>query len=464
MAMAKSGVAGIAIPSKPFDHLQSTGKRMSHAHIVHSPADLDALFKVHEALRMAGVPDWYDPEGGTGPDAQEKLKDAFCLVVLVSKDSMRSDTVKREIKAAKRAGLPILPFRVDGTRFTTWFKTEIVPLLRHNIDEQGGLPKFAELVRQRYKRRCPVISVMNLKGGVGKTTVTAQVSGSWQNRTGGRVLLIDFDPQYNLTQTFISMDQADRRSGIDCSVISLFEKSTLHYGNAPSPAEDWSILSVEPFNPAKPEKIAMPILTEEDQNGRLDLITGQFEISKYAFAQDAFALEKVKSNFLRTIDELRGAYDLILLDTNPNATFLTRCALEAADRVLAPMHPDIYSLRGVRLLSKVVRDQVGEEMRPDLSVLFNAVGRSEQSEFEADARNGVHDAKAGFKLSKTLLTHALPKSGHMAVRGPEDEDEANEPWRALLSHHGRGGGLGAIRKSLDAVSLELTQLMEAEHT
>lgn len=433
---------------------------MSHAHIVHSPADLDALLKVHEALRMAGVPDWYDPDGGTGLTAQERLKDAFCLVVLVSKDAMRSETVKRDIKTAKREGLPILPFRVDGTRFTTWFKTEIVPLLKHNIDEEGGLPKFAELVRQRYKRRCPVISIMNLKGGVGKTTVCAQVSGTLQARTGGRVLLIDFDPQYNLTQTFIPMEQADRRSSIDCSVISLFEKSTLHYGNASSPAEDWSKLSVEPFNPPKPEKIALPLLTEEEQNGRLDLITGQFELSKYAFAQDAFALEKVKANFLRTIDDLRGAYDLIMLDTNPNATFLTRCALETADRVLAPMHPDIYSLRGVKLLSKVVREQVSEDMRPDLSILFNSVWRSEQSEFEADARNGVYDSKAGFKLSKTLMTHALPKSGHMAVRGPEENDEVADPWRSLLAHHGRGGGLAGIRKSLEAVSLELTQLME----
>ena len=142
---------------------------MTHAHIVHSPVDLDALLKVHEALRMAGVPDWYDPDGGTGPEAETKLSQAFCLVVLVSKDAMRSETVKRDIKVAKRAGLPVLPFRIDGTRFTTWYKNEIVPLIRHNIVEEGGLPKFAELVRQRYKRRCPVISIMNLKGGVGKT-------------------------------------------------------------------------------------------------------------------------------------------------------------------------------------------------------------------------------------------------------------------------------------------------------
>lgn len=433
---------------------------MTHAHIVHSPADLDALLKVHEALRMAGVPDWYDPEGGTGANSDEKLEQAFCLVVLVSKDSMRSPTVKRDILAAKKDGLPILAFRIDGTRFTTWFKNEIVPLIRHNIDEQGGLPKFAELVRQRYKRRCPVISVMNLKGGVGKTTTSAHVSGAWQARTGGRVLMIDFDPQYNLTQTFIPMSQADRRSGADCSVISLFERSTLHYGSAHSPADDWTQLSVEPFNPAKTERIALPILTGEDQNGRLDLITGQFEISKYAFAQNALALDKVKTNFLRCIDTLRSEYDLIVFDTNPNATFLTRCALEAADRVLAPMHADVYSLRGVRLLNRVVREQVSEDKQPQLSVLFNAVGRSEQSVFEADARNGIHDTAAGFKLSNHLLMHALPRSGHLAVKAPQEEENEHEPWRALLSHHGRGGGLGAIRKALDAVALELSQLMD----
>ena len=100
----------------------------------------------------------------------------------------------------------------------------------------------------------------------------------------------------------------------------------------------------------------------------------------------------VGANFRKMIDYYRSHYDLIVFDTNPNATFLTRCALEAADRVLAPMHPDVYSLRGVRLLNQVMQEQVSADKRPYLSVLFNTVGRSEQSNFEADARNGVHPA------------------------------------------------------------------------
>ena len=434
---------------------------MSHAHITHSPVDLDALLQVHEALRMAGVPDWYDPDGGANPGAAQKLKEAFCLVVLVSKDSMQSKSVRRDIANAKTQGLSIMPFRIDGTRFSSYFKTEIVPHLNYALVDEGGLSRFSQSVKARYRRRCPVISVMNLKGGVGKTTVSAQVFGSLQARTSGRILLIDFDPQYNLTQTFIPMHVADESSAADRSIISLFECSKLREPNAPSPAEDWTKLRTLPFNAISRERLMHNLLTIDNAHGWLDLVSGQFEISKYAFVQNAADLETVKTNFLRVIDHYRSLYDLIVFDTNPNATFLTRCALEAADRVLAPIHPDMYSLRGIRLLNRVIQEQVSEEVRPDLSILFNAVKRSEQSQFEADARTGVHDGLAGFALSEALLRAALPKSGHMVVRVPEeDSDNPAPPWKSLLAHHGRGGGLRSIRESLKDVGIEIENLIK----
>ncbi|HRK68290.1 MAG TPA: AAA family ATPase, partial [Hyphomonas sp.] len=199
------------------------------------------------------------------------------------------------------------------------------------------------------------------------------------------------------------------------------------------------------------------ILGTDGPPGRLDIISGQFEISKYAFANDRDALAAIKQHFLRSIDHYRSEYDLIVFDTNPNATFLTRCALEAADRVIAPMHADIYSLRGVRLLNLVIRDQVEEYKRPALSVLFNAVGRNEQSTFEGDARNGVYDQIAGFPLSKALMSAALPRSAHLAVKAPQDGQPA---WKQLLAHSGRGGGLGAIRNSLKQIAIELKSLSE----
>ena len=299
---------------------------------------------------------------------------------------------------------------------------------------------------------------MNIKGDVGKTTIASQVFGAWHASLGGRTLLIDLDPQYNLTETFFDMEYADASSGRDKSVISLFERSRLHAYDMTSPSESWSSINTEPFDAVGRETIAHSLLTGKGApEGRFDLISGQFEISKYAFASSPDALSIVGANFRRMIDYYRSEYDLIVFDTNPNATFLTRCALEAADRVLTPMHPDIYSLRGVKLLNQVIQEQISDEKRPDLSVLFNTVGRSEQSNFEADARNGTFDPQAGFALSDALLANALPKSGHLVVRGADADDL---PWQRLVIHRGRGGGLKRIRQSLTAIAGELQLLME----
>ncbi len=272
------------------------------------------------------------------------------------------------------------------------------------------------------------------------------------------MLLIDLDPQYNLTQTFFDMEHADASSARDKSVISLFERSRLHAYDTISPGETWSKISTEPFEPVARDVISHNLLTgEEAPGGRFDLISGQFEISKYAFAPGPESLAVVGANFRRMIDFYRSEYDLIVFDTNPNATFLTRCALEAADRILTPMHPDVYSLRGVKLLNQVMQEQVSDANRPDLSILFNTVGRSEQSNFEADARNGAFDEQAGFALSEALLTSALPRSGHLVVRSPEPGDA---PWKQLVVHRGRGGGLKTIRDALNGIASELSALVD----
>ena len=103
----------------------------------------------------------------------------------------------------------------------------------------------------------------------------------------------------------------------------------------------------------------------------------------------------------------------------------------------------------------MIRNQIEEPKRPDLSILFNAVNRNEQSTFEADARNGVFDGAAGFALSKALLTAALPRSAHFSVKAPQADQPA---WRQLVIHAGRGGGLKPIRESLKQVALEIREL------
>lgn len=436
---------------------------MSHLFIAHGHRDIDAVLSVHEAMRKASIPTWYTPAGTREIEPESvnaAIDNAFGMVVLVSASSIRSKAVQYQLQRAQERGLKLFPIRADNARLSKLFKTVLADQLTASLSDEGALGRLVSDVKARYERRCPVIAVMNLKGGVGKTTVTSQVFGAWQASLGGRTLLIDLDPQYNLTQTFFDMDHADASSARDKSVISLFERSRLHAFDGPSPSESWSRINTEPFEPADREVIAHDLLAgEQAPGGRFDLISGQFEISKYAFAPSPQALALVGANFRRMIDYYRSEYDLIVFDTNPNATFLTRCALEAANRVLAPMHPDVYSLRGVRLLNQVMQEQVSDEKRPALSVLFNTVSRSEQSNFEADARNGAFDEAAGFALSKALLGHALPRSGHLVVRSPESDDP---PWKQLIIHKGRGGGLKPIRETLKGIAQELESLLEAE--
>jgi cellulose biosynthesis protein BcsQ len=432
---------------------------MSHAYIAHAPEDLDTLLEVHEALRQAGISDWYPPADRntiTRGELERRTEDAFAMIVIVSGNAMRAREVREDIERARAAGISLIPYRIDRARLSGIFKTHVAPHLKLDAGEAGAREALVAETRRAYHRRCPVLAVMNLKGGVGKTTVASQVFGTWQAETGKRVLLIDLDPQYNLTQVFFDMDMADACAAKDRSVISLFEKSRLHASGVPSPAADWSQLSTEPFSPSPRRELVHELLGSGGPDGRLDLVSGQFEISKYAFATDAGALRAIKSNFLAMIEHLRSQYDLIVFDTNPNATFLTKCCLEAADRVLAPMHPDVYSLRGVRLLNQVIEEHIEADKRPALSVLFNAVGRREQSTFEADARNGVYNAAAGFRLSGALMSAALPRSGHLAVRVAPDPETA--PWRRLVIHHSRGGGVKQMREALKAVAAEFSKL------
>lgn len=432
---------------------------MSHAYIAHAPEDLDTLLEVHEALRKAGINDWHPPADRntvTKAELQRRTEEAFAMIVLVSGPAMRARDVREDIERARASGITLIPYRIDRARLSGLIRTRLAGDLKLDAGEPGALEALVGETRRAYHRGCPVLAVMNLKGGVGKTTVASQVFGTWQGETGKRVLLIDLDPQYNLTQVFFDMDMADACAARDRSVISLFEKSRLHASGVPSPAADWTSLSVEPFSPTARRDLVHELLGPGGPDGRLDLVSGQFEISKYAFATDADALSAIKSNFLAMIEHLRSQYDLIVFDTNPNATFLTKCCLEAADRVLAPMHPDVYSLRGVRLLNQVIDEHIPQDRRPALSVLFNSVGRQEQSTFEADARNGVYNAAAGFRLSGALMSAALPRSGHLAVRtAPEPE---TPPWRRLVIHHSRGGGVKQMREALRAVAAEVSKL------
>ncbi len=91
------------------------------------------------------------------------------------------------------------------------------------------------------------------------------------------------------------------------------------------------------------------------------------------------------ARFHALITMLRAKSEVVVIDANPCATFLTRLAVAAADHIIAPVRPEKYSLTGLNMLEAVVREVRGRPLRPgEFSVLLNGVNDRTRSDAQGD--------------------------------------------------------------------------------
>ena len=175
-----------------------------------------------------------------------------------------------------------------------------------------------------------IISVSNIKGGVAKTTTAATLAAGL-NKRGFRVLLIDSDPQMNLTMCFMQEPEE--------GTPSLY---TIY--NDGSSIDDLKV-SVK---------------------DGLDLVLGDFELC----SADLEFFKKPGSLKLRSkaVKNLKYDYDYIILDTPPNLGFLSLNAFMCSDYIVTPMAADSFSLRAIRLLKRTL-GEVSEEIDREIPVL-----------------------------------------------------------------------------------------------
>ena len=169
---------------------------------------------------------------------------------------------------------------------------------------------------------CKIITVANQKGGTGKTT-TASNMGYALADAGKRVLLVDFDPQANLSMSF-GIDRPDELSVSMHNVLSLVMDGT------PLPPDMEYIL----------------------HGPKLDIIPSNINLSITEInLRDEMGGERTLSDLL---EPLRAVYDYIVIDTNPYLGLLTINALAACDSVIVPVSPQLWSATGLSDLMQTI--------------------------------------------------------------------------------------------------------------
>lgn len=200
-----------------------------------------------------------------------------------------------------------------------------------------------------------VVSVINYKGGVGKTSLTTNLGAELAFR-GKRVLLLDLDAQASLTFSFITPDEWSDD----------FEDS--------GTIKEWFDAAINGAPISLSSVIQKPIkVNEKVRAGQLDVIyshLGLINVDLELATQLGGAnLQQAKKNFLavhgrlaRALSEVKeaGNYDLILIDCPPNFNIVTKTALVASDYILVPTRPDQLSTLGIDYLSRSITQLVEE--------------------------------------------------------------------------------------------------------
>ncbi len=196
------------------------------------------------------------------------------------------------------------------------------------------------------------ISIINYKGGVGKTTITANVGAELAYR-GYKVLAIDLDPQASLTFSFFYVDEWRH----------IFEKSKT--------IKNWYDAFIDKDTDLNLNSlIVTPKRTNLNANGRLDIICSHLALInvdlELATRLVGGSERDLRNNYLRVYSRLRQGlesldskcYDFILIDCPPNFNIVTKTAIAASKYLLIPTKPDYLSTLGIEQLNKHVNEMV----------------------------------------------------------------------------------------------------------
>lgn len=182
------------------------------------------------------------------------------------------------------------------------------------------------------------VSLINMKGGVGKTTVAAQLAHAVA-ADGLRVLAVDLDPQSNLSHSIMGYEQyLDHLEARLPTIVQVLQEYVPSGGSSASPRRTRS------------DSIILSGLEFEGDAGP-DLIPSRLELSQVL--KNPTGTERRLARFLALVHD---RYDLIVIDCAPTESILTQTAYFASRYVVVPVKPEYLATVGLPLLERSIDD------------------------------------------------------------------------------------------------------------
>lgn len=274
-----------------------------------------------------------------------------------------------------------------------------------------------------------IVTLYNHKGGVSKTTTTYHLAHALTEHLKKKVLVVDGDPQCNLTELcmFKEIEELDSQeeNGISTQLSGTSIKDAL-----------WPRLDGE-----RPDvDVAAVKLVQPDTSEELYIFRGDIGLSEaedrlsYAYSQRMTSDMHQKRNYVAVHDMLRrlgerDKFDVILIDVGPSAGALTRNFFLSSDQFFVPVAPDRFNYQAIGSLTHILAKWITEHRQvvPDFTKLnlniathtpeFSGIVMQRFQRYKGEAKQGfkVWIKKIRSRATTELIPSLIENGGQSGV-------------------------------------------------